>query len=239
MTDKNRRLLQQFDNPDNVIALITLPQQLLAEAKRHSNPKRSDALLVMTAVAIEILVMVPIRMANLIALNLDRHLLHSGGPKRPIHLFISGSEVKNGFDIQAELPAPTSMLLDVYLAAFRSLLLDQPSPWLFPGINGNHRCHFGLADLIQRTIDRKTGLRVHPHLFRHIAAKIHLTAFPGDYGTVRLIEGHKSVETTARHYAGTETGAAYKRYDSAVLRLREQHFMPSQNLPRRSAGKAR
>src|SRR5262249_49251807 len=156
----------------------------------------ADALLVMTAVAIELLVMVPVRIGNLVALDLDRHLLRPGGLRRRIdHLSIPGSEVKNGFDIEADLPAPTAALLDIYLKDFRPLLLDRPSPWLFPGVNGAHRCRNGLADLVKQTIARKTGLRANPHLFRHLAAKLHLAEFPGDYGCVRLFEGHKSMET--------------------------------------------
>ena len=76
---------------------------------------------------------------------------------------------------------------------------------------------------------------VHPHLARHFAAKLHLTEHPGDYGSLRLVEGHKSVETLTRSYCGTETVAAIKHYDEHILKLRERHSAPLRRLPLRRA----
>jgi integrase len=236
MTEKNRIRLRQFDDPDNVGALINLPQRLLAEARRRKTPTRADALLVMAAVAIEILIMVPIRIGNLAGLSLERHLLRSGSPKRPVvHLWNPGTEVKNGFDIEAELMPPTIALIDIYLRDFRHLLSDIPSPWLFPAMDGRHRGPIALAALIKQTIARKTGLKFNPHLARHFAAKLHLTEHPGDYGSLRLVEGHKSVETLTRSYCGTETVAAIKHYDEHILKLRERHTARLRKLPLRRA----
>jgi hypothetical protein len=75
---------------------------------------------------------------------------------------------------------------------------------------------------------------VHPHLFRHIAAKLFLDANPGAYGVIRLVHGHRSVETTTQFYCGAETSAAMRHYDEHVLKLREQ-FAP-QPTRRRRAG---
>jgi len=236
MTDKNRIRLRQFDDPNNVGALINLPQRLLAEARRHKTPTRADALLVMAAVAIEILIMIPIRIGNLAGLNLERHLLRSGSPKRPVvYLWIPGTEVKNGFDIEAELMPPTIALIDIYLRDYRHLLNDISSPWLFPAMDGRHRGPNALAALIKQTIARKTGLKFNPHLARHFAAKLHLTEHPGDYGSLRLVEGHKTVETLTRSYCGTETVAAIKHYDEHILKLRQRHSAPLRRLPRRRA----
>ena len=66
------------------------------------------------------------------------------------------------------------------------------------------------------------GLDVNPHLFRHLAAELVLNARPGDYGTVRLINGHKSMETTVRFYCGTETQAAFRQLDHLVQQVRDQ-----------------
>jgi hypothetical protein len=39
---------------------------------------------------------------------------------------------------------------------------------------------------------------------------------------VRLLNGHKSVETTTRYYCGTESAAALAHYDEHVLKLRKK-----------------
>jgi integrase len=138
-----------------------------------------------------------------------------------VRLAIPGNEVKNGTDIEAELPKPTVALLDTYLKDYRPLLLDSPSPWLFPGRRGGPKVRNALADQITRLIARKTGLRVNPHLFRHVAAKIFLDRNPGAYGVIRLIHGHTSVETTTKYYCGTETPAAMRHFNEQILQLRE------------------
>ena len=56
--------------------------------------------------------------------------------------------------------------------------------------------------------------------FRHIATKLYLDAHPGAYGVVRLLHGHKSVDTTTRFYCGEETAAAIQHYDAHILNVR-------------------
>jgi CheY-like chemotaxis protein len=46
------------------------------------------------------------------------------------------------------------------------------------------------------------ALIVHPHLFQHIAALGYLNRHPGAYGLMRLVLGHRSVETTTKFYCG-------------------------------------
>jgi hypothetical protein len=59
LTDKNRALLRQFDDPANVAALLWLPQKLIGTAGRTRN-RGAAALLAQIAVAIEILTMAPL-----------------------------------------------------------------------------------------------------------------------------------------------------------------------------------
>jgi integrase len=236
MTDKNRALLRQFDQPRNIDALVNLPQRVVAEVRRKKVPARTESMMVQVALAIEILLMVPIRVGNLVALDLDRHLIRSTNRgKSKVHLAIPADEVKNNTDIEAELPKPTVALLDTYLREYRPILLDSPSPWLFPGRRGRHKARNALADQITRLIARKTGLRVNPHLFRHIAAKLYLDQNPGAYGVIRLLHGYQSVETTTQYYCGTETPAAVRHFDEHVLRLREElgALAPARRMARR------
>ncbi len=236
LTDKNRDLLRQFDDERNLAALLLLPERLVAEARRHKPPSRADALLVQLALAIEIEQMVPIRISNLARLDLERHLLRTRTNGRGVlHLVIPGDEVKNGVDIEAVLPAPTVALLDLYIETYRPLLLSAPSSFLFPGKGGRPKNRRTLGLQITQLIRRRTGLRVNPHAFRHIMTKIGLTAEPGNYGMMRLVNGHKSVGTVERYYSGTEGPVAVQRFDEHVLRLRERLAMASSRRPKRKA----
>jgi integrase len=223
LTDKNRDLLRQFDDERNLAALLLLPERLVAEARRHKPPRRTDAVLVQLALAIEIELMVPLRIGNLAGLDLDRHLLRTRTNGRGVlHLVIPGEEVKNGVDIEVVLPDTTVALLELYDGTYRPLLLTAPSSSLFPGKGGRPKNRSTLGLQISRVIRHRTGLRVNPHAFRHIMTKVGLTAEPGNYGMMRLVNGHKSVGTVERYYSGTEGAVAVKRFDDHVLRLRER-----------------
>jgi len=44
---------------------------------------------------------------------------------------------------------------------------------------------------------------------------------------LRLIYGHKSVETTVNSYSGAETKSAQAHFDKVVHDLREKHHAPA------------
>jgi len=46
-----------------------------------------------------------------------------------------------------------------------------------------------------------------------LTGKIYLEAFPGAYGVIKILLGHKNIDTTIRTYCGTEHAAVYRRYD--------------------------
>jgi integrase len=220
MTERNRARIRQFDDPQNVRALVMLPERILAEMPRSGTPTHRQALEVQTAVAIELLLMVPMRLGNLASLDVEKHLIRSRGGI--VNLAIPGREVKNGVDIEAVLPPQTVRLVDAYLERYRPVVLAERSPWLFPGTGANHKTNQSVRDRIVECVKRRCGLLVNPHLFRHIAAKFYLDANPGAYGLIRLVHGHKSVETTTQYYCGMETPAAMRHFDEHILKMRAQ-----------------
>jgi site-specific recombinase XerD len=231
MTEKNRQRLRQFDDPENVGALLALPAKLLMEARRADEPTIETARKVQTAVALELLLMIPMRLKNLAEIEIDRHIVRSH--RGPVHLTIPGYEVKNGTDLEAALPQSAVRLMDSYIRGYRPLLLDGPSVALFPGKTGISKTLQAMRLQIMKAVERHCGLHANPHLFRHIAAKLYLDANPGAYGVVRLLLGHKSIETTIKFYCGTETAAAYRHFDAHVLKLREGTALPSNAMPGR------
>ncbi len=61
---------------------------------------------------------------------------------------------------------------------------------------------------------------------------LQLEAEPGSYDLMRRAPGHRSIETTARAYASTETVAAIGHYDKTVERLRRQPSPSRTQCPR-------
>jgi integrase len=223
LTEKNRARLRQFDDPVNIHAFVTLSQRISARHKGCVAPSRADALEIQSALAVEILQLVPMRIGNLASLDIERNILRTRAHgKGVVHLFVPSELVKNSIAIEAQLPPETVKLLDLYLERYRPLFLPHPSSWLFPNSSGGPKRTQALGLQITKFLRRELGLQINPHLFRHIAAKLYLDMYPGAYGVIRLVHGHSSVETTTRNYCGTETAAAMRHFDEHVLQLRRQ-----------------
>jgi len=235
MTAKNRERLRAFDDVDNVLALIHLPQRLMREADRLQ-PVRA-ALLAQTAVAIELLLMRPLRIGNLATLKLDEHLIRPGRKSGCWHVVVPELEVKNRLDLEHELPAESAALIERYLRNFHSQLAQAGNPALFPGKNGlGTKSKNTLAGQISKVIHRYAGIRINPHLFRHFAGMVHLNAHPGEYSVVTHVLGHRSMNTAKKHYTGMEYTAAVRHFDNTITSLRA---LPAVRLPRKSNRTAR
>ena len=230
LRDKNRTRLRQFDDAGTVSRLVTLPPRLLAMARRIGTPSRKAAFMVQLAVAVELLLMAPMRLKNLTGLAIGRNILRSR--KGAWHIAIPGQETKNGSPIDIILPSEAGRLLDTYVDVYRPLLVNGASDWLFPGREeGKAKSGDMLRQQIIDGVAHHAGLTVNPHLFRHIVAKLYLQAHPGAYGVVRLILGHRSIDTTVQNYCGTEDAHAFAHFDAHILSLREQAGQPG--APRR------
>jgi integrase len=217
MTERNRMRLRVFDDPVNVKRLVNLPESIKRSITRQSNSGYNCAVHAQSALAIAIELVAPMRAKNLAGLRLDRHLVRSRpGPSAVVHLVIQPGEVKNTNPLEFELPPDVVHLLKLYLEKFRPLLVTDGSSYLFPARHGGAKTPAQLAEQIKRTIKNATGLTVNAHLFRHLCAFLYLKAHPGDYETVRLLLGHKSLATTVRAYCGLERCDAVRRYDSLI-----------------------
>jgi integrase len=219
LTRRNRDRLRPFDDPTNVHALIVLPQRLMKEAASAKRNPRRAALLTQTAVAIEILLMAPIRVRNLLALEFDHNLVTAGST---LHLVFEKHEVKNRQIIDVPLPRESADLIKEYRDRYLPCISAPGRRELFPGKHGGAKFHGTLRQQIARTVLRYTGLKMNPHLFRHARVKIHLDRHPGEYGIVSTALGHASIDTTRNFYAGSEIAAAMRHFDDVILALRRR-----------------
>ena len=232
LTESNRTRLRPFDDRGNIAALLKLPEELMRQARRHRNLERG-AVRAQMAVAIEILLMAPIRMSNLVKLDIERNLVRPGQGKA-LHIVISAEEVKNREPLEYPLPPESVDLLERYIREFRPHLASQGNTALFPGTAGGSKNQAFFGDQISRTIRAHTGLQVHPHLFRHISAKLYLDANPGAYEVVRRVLAHRSIDTTTGFYTGLETPAAVRHFDKTILELRKASSMKRYKRPHRT-----
>jgi len=217
LTEKNRRRLMHFNDPDVVQRFLGLPQRLAGEVRGSTHKTVVDAVTAQLAVAIAILQAVPIRIQNLSSLDLEQHLVERGNR---VYVLIPGEEVKNGRPYQLELPGEVADLIAWYCMDYRDLLAEVPTTALFPGEQGGPKKPSTLGVQITKRVQAYLGLPVNPHLFRHIAAKLYLDRRPGEYALVSRLLNHKSVATTMRAYTGTESVSAARHYQNLVQDLR-------------------
>ena len=218
MSPKNKLRLAQFDNWENVARLLSLPDRLMERANT-AKAGRLAGLDAMYATVITILLACPMRIKNLASLDLDRHLItQTRGTHTTYSIRIEGREVKNGEDIEVELNSGNSRLLHQYVMRFRPLVSEVPGTVLFPkASDGKPRHATNLGGALKQVLFRETGLKVSPHLFRHIAAMLYLRERPGDFETVRRLLKHRTLQTTMDFYADLSNKWAHEQYDKVVL----------------------
>ena len=223
---KNRLALQQFVDPVLLERLIRLPDKVYATLPPAGMPlPPRTALRFQWALAVQLLLATAIRLGNLAGLELGRHLLVSGSGKqrRQIYcLVIPGEEVKNGQPIELPLPTATSAMIELYRTRVRPVLAPANTSWLFPGENGGRKALATLGSQISHFLERELGARLTPHQFRHLVGFVYLRQHPHGHEVVRALLGHRSINTTLRHYAGLEGATAARHYDE-VLRVAAGH----------------
>lgn len=216
LTERNRTVLRQFDNPENVRRFTALPETLV-RASRRAASRRRTALLVQTALAIDILLVAPIRLSTLRRLRLSNFRRAGRGDKRTVHLVVQSREIKTGMPLQFELPRETIALLDIYLRDHRPVMTSKGTDALFPGSLGGPKGETTFIVQIKLGIRRYAGLDVNIHAFRHIAAKLLLQKHPQQYQLVALLLGHRNVQTAMDYYCELDVPAVARSYGREVL----------------------
>jgi integrase len=166
-----------------------------------------------TALAIDILVHVPLRMANLSA--------WPQGPRKPALLTFGAQETKNSARLKFELPALLADRLQVFRSEIAPAVIGRKPDTLFVTHRGEPRSQATIAIAIYKTILRHLGVKLTPHQFRHLCAKRILDRNPGAYEFARQMLGHSSAKTTAEFYAGLDTLRAGRAHAELVNELRE------------------
>lgn len=233
MTEKNRGMLRQFEESETRRRLLLLPQQLLAETRKAGANSERAAIKAQLAVAIELLLMAPIRMSNLIAIRVGRELVRQGAHGQPYRLVFEPADTKNAEPIEFELPAELSGMIDDYLQDYRPRLTQPANAYLFPARSLEHKTQQTLSQQLQGKLLERLGFKMTPHQFRHLSAWLYLRRHPGDFVTVQKLLGHKNIKTTINFYAKLDTATAAQHYDALIAEEREAFKATGPLQPRR------
>ena len=170
------------------------------------------------AVAIAILAVAPVRLANLVAIKLGTNLIKPGGPNSNYWLTFPDYDVKNRVRLEYPLAQYLTRMIDEYIHDFRpTFLRGQNADWLFPGQREGAKSSILFSGQITQRIHQRTGLRMTVHQFRHAAGALILQSRPGEYELVRQLLGHRNVQTTINAYIGLENIHASDIFSKIVM----------------------
>jgi integrase len=165
-------------------------------------------------------------MENLTALNFETDFSWPQGRRKPALVRICGDQTKNEEDIVFEIPAALAERLLVYRNEIAPAVTGTRPDAVFVTFAGKPRTQVALQGAIIRTILRQLGIRMTPHQFRHVAAKLHLDVNPGALDLVGQLLDHKSLQSTRRFYAGIDTVRAGRAHAELVMQIRESAKRP-------------
>jgi integrase len=216
--NKSRRRLAVIEDDHILAAILRLPQRLLDEARATQGRKRH--LLAQMAVAIEILLLVPLRISNLSVLQvgstikrLSAGMRSHGTPGWLIAL--PASMVKNNVDLTFELSAEAGTRIEAAMA-----LYEQPDGYLFPGAAGPSKHSSALSCQIKRIVESRVGIEWHTHLFRAMAGYLILRDNPSAFESVRVLLGNRDDQVIRENYAFLADRPLIAHAQSAIMRSR-------------------
>ena len=230
MTRKNKLLITQFDQGVLKARLLSAPDRMWTDVKASAKSGRLRLAEAQAALAINILMYLPVRLGNLCSLAFDEHLvIREGGSST---LALSADETKTGAAVEYEIPFALVARLIEYREVIAPAVMGRRPKHLFCNVDGGIK---GLANtryLIVRYLKQYVGIHMNPHAFRHLAAKFILDNNPGAHVVVQHLLAHKNLATTVNFYAGVDTVRAGRHHQT----LLEQAI--AQRDADRTAGKA-
>ncbi|WP_297972585.1 tyrosine-type recombinase/integrase [uncultured Amaricoccus sp.] len=224
---RNRTKLQQL-TAARVDRFLRMSGEIIAEVNREVARRRRSATaagpgkpgidadlaaLLEVAMAHDIMLARAPRPGNLLAIDLAAHVRRraDGG----ITIELPPEMVKTKVALAIPLGERQSEFCDSYVAKVRPALLTAENcgnTMLFPA----RRSHDGsCSTLTKRLIDevhRRVGIRIHPHLYRHIVGWIWLRKDPNALPAVQKLLGHKRLETTMKFYAELDETLALQQW---------------------------
>jgi integrase/recombinase XerD len=203
-------------------ALFELGVRLFQEAEATPSDRRSYLIVARNGLIISLLAARPIRLGNLVSIEIGRHLVRSGGLYR---LVFSAQETKVGRPIDLHCPAELTPYIDKYLEVYRPLLLARAKQRtatrrLWINKDGGVLDISAIHHQIKAETKRAFGRPINPHLFRDCAATSIAIHDPEHVRIATAILGHTCVSTTNKHYNQAQMLTAAREHNREILRLR-------------------
>ncbi|AWK85347.1 tyrosine-type recombinase/integrase [Azospirillum thermophilum] len=211
MTLDNAKILAQFDDSAAVRALFEMPGTVIArvEATRAARKRRGVdpeitprmALQVMHAVAVMLLLSLPVRVGTLVRTEWS-HVRLPKTRNAPGFIDWPAELIKTGTEASVELQPRKMQILRLWRDVYRPLLCDaQSNNFVFPAKSGpGHRNRSTLGNYLSALVRKHAGLRISSHKFRHLVRTLVLDADPSAEALANALLGHAPGSRAAHRY---------------------------------------
>lgn len=130
--------------------------------------------------------------------------------------------MKTEIDYAGELPLDLSRRLHNYRTKLAPELLEVVPTHLFTTSKGTSKKQESVTNRLVYTLNKRLGITMTMHQFRHLSAKLMLDQFPGAFETVAQNLGHSGTRNVVRFYGGTDTRRASRNHGKLIERLRNE-----------------
>ena len=220
LAERTRRAIEPFADPRVLAALLALPGRLMAQAAGGRSLEMAAVRKAQIAVAIGLLLTVPLRLRDLVGLKLGRELLRPAARQGTLSVAPGAAGGRPAPAPECPIVGQVKDLVDEYLDHCHALLSPNAERWLFVRPGGAPVPEAALRYGITAETRRAIGVALTPGQFRHLAAALVLRERPGDFGLVRHLLGHSDPRTTSRLYADLGLRGAAAAYAVLLDRAR-------------------
>ena len=198
--------------------LVTAGLTLVREAaEMPALSARARALRHRDGLMIALLALRPMRLGNLAALALDRHLTVAGSEAT---VRLAAAEVKTRRPLVFAWPAVLMEPLNDYLAVHRPVLLGgHETAALWAAVAGPLG-RAGCRQAIERATARTVGHAVNPHLFGDRAATTVALRAPEEVAVIQTLLGHAGPRTAEKYYNQAGSVEAARTLQGLVAAVR-------------------
>lgn len=207
------------------VVLFDLGWKLMTEwQSRQGHDPRLNAMDYRDGLMIAFLALCPIRVANLAAMTIGRHLTFAGGGAR---IQFAAVEMKGNRALAFDLPEILREPLDRYLREIHPVLYAGPleTPPLWPSLARRQpqMTAHGIYTRMTQVTEKHLGFAISPHLFRDAAATFITELAPEHARMAAAVLQHRSFATTSRHYIHGQQHLAARKYQRAIADLVASH----------------
>jgi integrase/recombinase XerD len=204
------------------VQLLDLGEQLMDESKPKAGTAISmdDAVRYRDGIMLALVAFIPIRLKNLAALEIGRHLVREGDGW---FVIIPGEETKTGTPIESRVPELLESYLAIYLDVIRPRMLRRPNcAALWASAKGGALVYGAIGQVFIRHSRSRLGLRISPHDARDAAATTWALSAPDQIGVARDLLAHSNLHTTIKYYNRARGIEASRTYSQVIAGMRRE-----------------